>query len=423
MYSKSPFEISEFEIKGFKCIPYWDNETSMEIPVGERTVEIKASYLYKLMDLGNFIVMTGNNATGKSTFLQALFLALGSGLKKFDSYELQVDDKHIVLDLAYKYMGLSSEEELKYLFHRVKKPEKMIDFASDRIMIRLKLVADTEASIELFFEKNNGNIDISVTGYSSLEEFSPRIDDIYVFQPIYPADTPNHSGLFSAKGLGELDVPIEIRIGEEYEFNSFVINFIYRLTQIIGEDKKLPFLQVPIQFIPLGAYVSSRLELVRTIQEIKRKIYNTGANTDIANIFIFEEPEIGLHPILQKKFVRKIYSEFFDENGRRVHGERNIVIIVTQSDHILNEAIVLAHEKRDDKNFIPTFIDCCQKIVKVKDRSNKSTISCLYQKYYPDYGSPGTISPYRNDLERTNKTAQYNICEPHSFIEALLYGR
>ena len=57
----------------------------------------------------------------------------------------------------------------------------MIDYASNRIMIRLKLSsADTEASIELFFEKTNGNISIKIED-SSLEEFSPRIDDIYVF--------------------------------------------------------------------------------------------------------------------------------------------------------------------------------------------------------------------------------------------------
>ena len=82
---------------------------------------------------------------------------------------------------------------------------------------------------------------------------------------------------------------------------------------------------------------------------------------------------------------------------------------------------MLAYDKKDNKNFKPTFIDCCQKIVRIKDRSSSSTISCLYQKYYPDYESPGTILPYRNDLDRTSSKVQDNICEPHSFLEALLY--
>ena len=94
MSIEKPFEISEFEIRGFKCIPYWGNSTFIEIPKDkEITVKKAASYLYRFSDLGNFIVVTGNNAAGKSTFLQALFLALGSGLKNltYISYQLIIN--------------------------------------------------------------------------------------------------------------------------------------------------------------------------------------------------------------------------------------------------------------------------------------------------------------------------------------------
>jgi len=435
MSESLPVTISELVINGFKCIPNWNSETEVEI-LGEgeqgNSRPIKAKDLYRFKDLGNFIVITGNNASGKSTMIQAIFLILGSALKileEVQEYEITDQNEFFIqamLSLAYKYMGLQTKEDLKYLFHKIKaKVEKIgrIFHESKEIYIRLVIHGYDNKSVdlELTFTKNKKNeFEIKISGISSLEEFSPEIGDIYVFYPLYPGNAQNHSGIFSAKGLGEIDIPIDLVIEENKSLlNNYSIGFQYRLTGILGRDKKLPFPSVPIQYIPLGAYAKSRLDLVKEIQRIKRRIHGKNRYSEILNIYVFEEPEIGLHPILQRKFIRELYDKFFEN---KEENEKSIIIISTQSDHILNESIKLANELKDNKYFVPTFIDCCQQIVRLRE-TNRLTISCLYQKYYPDYISKGRIVPYTNSVERNrsnNEAIHYEVCTPHSFLRALL---
>jgi len=409
MGENNGLSLQELTIRGFKCVPPW-GETHKCIIDNE---ELSPFEIYNFKDLGNFIVITGENASGKSTLAQALFLVFGLAAifpeKPSESEQEEVRDE--IVNLASKYMGLKSQNDLRYIFHNVKYDNQRIE--SDTIEIKAALSygsKDSTYKYSLTLMKNN------YTPYFDIESSAPPILDVIVFAPIYPGSN-RHSGIFSAKGVNE----INFKIAGNKEHPLYDVIYSYRLHSIMVRDEKLGFRQLlPIEFAPLGYYVTSRLEIVERIQDI---ILEESRSKDNLTIFIYEEPEIGLHPVLQKRLAKKLLEST---------NENTLTILLTQSDHLLNTIIdvLKTNDKIADKVNV-SFIDACQRVItlekiseeKIIDKPSErrqKTISCVYQKFYVDPQASEILIPVKNNELRSKFKESTNICGAHSFIKALL---
>ncbi len=400
--NENAVSLSELTIKGFKCIPPW-NETQRCIIDGK---ELLPSEIYNFKDLGNFIVITGENASGKSTLAQALFLLFGlATIFPEEPSEKEKDEvRSVIVSLVSKYMGLNSLNDLQYIFHNVKYND--LGMEADEIKIKAVLsYGSNEYKYSLSLAKE------SFTPSFYVESSAPLILDVIVFAPIYPGEN-RHSGIFSARGINE----INFRIVGDKEHPSYDVVYSYRLHNVMVKDKKLGFRRLlPIEFAPLGYYVTSRLKIVERIQ----KLILEEAVKEHLTIFIYEEPEIGLHPLLQKNLAEKLLKNT---------GENIITILLTQSDHLLNTIIdVLKTDNEVSSRVKVSFIDVCQKEIMLKKvvteesgKTRQATISCIYQKFYVDPKNPEVLIPVKNNEPRSEFKESTNLCGIHSFIKALL---